>query len=709
MIQEWFNRRASKLSAAFLLVFLLLLTSFISWTMYRQSARYIQLEFDAQVEQLAQTIHLRMRDHEQMLLGVKGLFEASDSVNRNEFHQYVSTLDIEKKYPGVQILGFSEWVKPEDISAFTIRIRDEGFPQFRLRPEGVRENYSAIIYMEPFANRNQAAFGFDMYSESTRRQAMRSAVVTNHASLSDKVILVQEQAGHIQAGTLFYLPIFKKNLPLNSEQERWNALFGFVYLGFRMGDLMNGILQQRQPDVQFTLYASSVGNGQELYSFKQDYNQKFTPAYEKVSRIDIYGQRWFLKVESNKIFEENHNSRTALLVFWFGCVISVLLCGIFYVLASQRQRALLLASSMTEDVRHKNAELKHNQERFELALESSAMGVWSLRFSDNSLQWDNYMYVLFGVAPDNHLLTYDRFFTWIHNDDRQRVFEEIAQAIEGKTGYDTEYRIVWPDRTVHYVASRAKIVYEGNEAVSMIGTCWDISERKRSEKVKTEFVSTVSHELRTPLTAITGALGLAVSGAICVLPDNLKHVLDIAYKNAQRLKLLINDLLDMDKLLAGKLEFHCEVQPLMPLVERAVMENRAYADQMQVNFVVEPTQLSPRVNVEDIRFLQVMANFLSNAAKFSRPNTDVHIGVDIIDDYVRVSVMDSGVGLDDESKSHMFEKFYQADSSDTRKKGGTGLGLAITKEIVERMNGRIGFVSVLGEGSTFYAEFPVIN
>jgi signal transduction histidine kinase len=319
------------------------------------------------------------------------------------------------------------------------------------------------------------------------------------------------------------------------------------------------------------------------------------------------------------------------------------------------------------------------------------------------------MYVLFGVTSNSQVLTYDRFFTWVHSDDRQRVFEEIAQAIEGKKGYDTEYRIVWPDRSIHYVASRAKIIFEGDDAVSMIGTCWDISERKRLDKAKTEFVSTVSHELRTPLTAITGALGLAVSGALCVLPDNAKQVLDIAYKNAQRLKLLINDLLDMDKLLAGKLEFHLEAQLIMPLIERAVTENRAYADQMQVRFVVAPVDISPRIQVEDIRFLQVMANFLSNAAKFSKPDSDVVIKVDLIENYARVSVVDTGVGLDEESKSHMFEKFYQADSSDTRKKGGTGLGLAITKEIVERMNGRIGFTSVLGEGSTFYAEFPVVS
>jgi signal transduction histidine kinase len=123
---------------------------------------------------------------------------------------------------------------------------------------------------------------------------------------------------------------------------------------------------------------------------------------------------------------------------------------------------------------------------------------------------------------------------------------------------------------------------------------------------------------------------------------------------------------------------------------------------------VEPTTIAPRVDIEDIRFLQILANFLSNGAKFSKPDTEVLITLTQDNGFVRVSVSDTGVGLSEESKAHIFEKFYQADSSDTRKKGGTGLGLAITKEIAERMGGRVGFISTLGEGSTFYAEFPVV-
>jgi len=692
-----------------LLIVLLLLTVFISFTIHSQSKQFAQAAFDQQVNDLIESLQLKIRDNEQILLGAKGLYEASQSVEREEFHRYISSFELAERYPGIQLIGFSEWIKPSQLEDAIKRVRADGFPQFTIRPQGERDSYSMIIYAEPFAGRNLAAFGFDMFSEPVRRKAMTTAVETNQATLSNKVTLVQENQGSVQAGALLYMPIYKKDMPINTVRERWDALNGFVYAAFRMSDLMSSIVPQRIMYIDYILYAGESANTtQELYNSHDD-QKNSSPAFSVNRQLALFGQSWFLEVSSNKLFEKHHNFRMSFRVFIIGFFVSVLMCAVFYVLASQRLRAIILAKEMTVNVREKNVQLKNNKHRLELALESSFMGVWSLNLNDRQVQWDASMYSLFGLVDGNVLTSYESFLSLVHNDDRQRVFEEIANAIEGKQGYDTEYRILWPDHSIHYLASRAKIIYEGNEATSMIGTCWDITERKRMDKIKTEFVSTVSHELRTPLTAITGALGVAMSGTLGDFSEKLKNLLDIAYKNSQRLTLLINDLLDMDKLLAGKLEFHCEPQPLKALIAHALVENKAYADQMQVRFVMVPIDINPKVNIEDVRFLQVMANFLSNAAKFSKPDSNVFISLNNIDGYARVSVTDMGVGLSDESKLHIFEKFYQADSSDSRKKGGTGLGLAITKEIVERMNGRVGFTSVMGEGSTFYAEFPIVG
>jgi len=237
----------------------------------------------------------------------------------------------------------------------------------------------------------------------------------------------------------------------------------------------------------------------------------------------------------------------------------------------------------------------------------------------------------------------------------------------------------------------------------------DITERKRIEQMKNEFVSAVSHELRTPLTAISGSLGLIVSGVLGELPVNVKNMLGIAHKNAQRLTLLINDLLDMEKLLAGKMAFDMCVQPLMPIIEQSLEGNKAYADTFGIAVVLHTQLASAWVHVDAQRLQQIMANFISNAVKFSPTKGVVEIHVTQREQQVEIAVVDHGPGVSEDFRKRIFQKFSQADSSDSRQRGGTGLGLAISKAFVERMHGCIGFESEPGQGATFFARFPLVE
>jgi PAS domain S-box-containing protein len=234
----------------------------------------------------------------------------------------------------------------------------------------------------------------------------------------------------------------------------------------------------------------------------------------------------------------------------------------------------------------------------------------------------------------------------------------------------------------------------------------DITEIKQAERMKRELTSTVSHELRTPLTSIAGAIGLLNGGAAGPLPEAARNLVAIADKNAQRLRVLIDDLLDMEKLLAGKLPFDFQNLELRSLLEQALTEHQPFADTHGVRLTLADHADQARVRTDPGRFQQVLSNLLSNAVKFSPEGGEVVVTACPVDQAIRVEVRDRGPGIDPRFHPQIFQKFAQADASDTRRRGGTGLGLAITRELVEQMHGRIGFESTPGNGATFWFELP---
>lgn len=242
-----------------------------------------------------------------------------------------------------------------------------------------------------------------------------------------------------------------------------------------------------------------------------------------------------------------------------------------------------------------------------------------------------------------------------------------------------------------------------------IGVIRDISERKRIERMKSEFVSTVSHELRTPLTSIRGSLGLVSAGAAGDLPEKARGLIDIAYSNSVRLITLVNDILDIQKIEAGRMDFDIRDMDLVEVVRQSITDNESFSSQYSVR--IEATNLpdQARIRGDRDRLLQVVTNLLSNAVKFSPTGGTVSITVHISGTRVRLEVQDAGPGIPEEFHDRIFQKFSQADSTDRRAKGGTGLGLSIAKVIVEHHGGHIGFHSVEGQGTTFYVDIPAVD
>lgn len=237
----------------------------------------------------------------------------------------------------------------------------------------------------------------------------------------------------------------------------------------------------------------------------------------------------------------------------------------------------------------------------------------------------------------------------------------------------------------------------------------DISERKRLEKLKQELISNISHELRTPLTSIAGTLGILHSGKLESFSEPVKKIVAIAEQNCQKLTRLINELLDLDKLISGKMQFTFEHKLLSSIIETTLEELSAYFDKYQVRASFTPIDATIYVNIDTHRFQQVLSNLLSNAAKYSPPNGEIKVNISVLAANVRIEIIDQGPGIALEAQANLFQKFYQVENANGQKMPGTGLGLAIAKELISAMNGKIGVISDLGKGSCFYVELPMID
>ena len=230
---------------------------------------------------------------------------------------------------------------------------------------------------------------------------------------------------------------------------------------------------------------------------------------------------------------------------------------------------------------------------------------------------------------------------------------------------------------------------------------------KAAYEVKSKFISTVSHELRTPLTSIKGSLDLINSGALGDIPENMRPMVEIAGKNSARLADLINDLLDLQKIEAGEMMYRFEPLSVSQLIVDAVEANQGYADSLEIDLMMTLPDPDVFIQGDEARLMQVMANVISNGLKFSETGGVVRVFGEIVGKKVRICVKDNGIGIPEGAKDKVFGKFTQIDNSDQRRKGGTGLGMNITKQIVERHNGEIDYVSRLGHGTTFFIEFDI--
>ena len=556
------------------------------------------LRFEAAAEQAHEAIRERIESSIALLRATSGLFAAAE-VDRRLFSAYVQRLELARRYPGLQGIGFTRRLRAGEREALPARMRAQGFAGFRHWPEHAGPEQHAVLYLEPSDERNLAALGFDMSTDPVRAQAMDRARDTGLAEGSGKVELVQELDPQDRpAGFVVYVPVYGGGRVPETVAERRAALEGFVYAPFRAGDLMWGIFGGETPrHVQVEVYdGAQVREEGLLYRSAPPPAEAVEAARTPIAlrefashtTLDMAGRVWTLQFRSGPGFPRDNAWRFVPLVLGGGLLAGLVLFAV--------TRAQVRAHAQAEDLARDNARL---------------------------------------------------------------------------------YRQAEAARSEAEVANRAK----------------------------DEFLATLSHELRTPLTAILGWTRILRKEEVDA--PTAARGLEVIERNVQAQVRLIEDVLDVSRIITGKMQLTVRRVELANVIEAAIESVRPAAAARGIELV--PVLEGPAAIAGDPeRLQQVLWNLLSNAIKFTPEGGRIEVRLRPGAEQVGIEVTDSGKGIDPEFLPYVFDRFRQADSSSTRAHGGLGIGLALVRHLVELHGGSVEARSRgAGTGSTFALELPV--
>jgi PAS domain S-box-containing protein len=535
----------------------------------------------------------------------------------------------------------------------------------QLAPNGI------IKHIVPLAG-NEKAIGHNLLADEKRNIEAIQALKTKKLTLAGPFELVQ--GGEAVIGRL---PVFL--------DDKESSFWGFTTALIKMKDFLHAVQIDKlaQQGFSYELWRTHPNTGKKHIIDKSHAALNGEP---NISFLDVANGRWNLSITPT---EGWINPNRIVMEIFSTILLATVTCWLIF-LYFRGNKALESSESRYQKLYTSSPVMLHSIDKNNKIISTSKLWLDTLGYSKEEvighetiefMSADSRKYVTESVLPE--------FYQKGHCDN-------IPLQLVTKAG-----------RLIDVLLSATAERNFKNEIIGILVVMQDVTERKEIDRMKSEFVSTVSHELRTPLTSISGALSLINGGVLGKIPEQAKQMLEIAHKNSLRLTHLINDLLDMEKLVAGKMHFDMQLQSLTPIVESSMESVHAYAELYQVRFKLILPIEDTQIFVDSMRLQQVLTNFLSNAAKFSPASGQVEVAIKNANDTVRIEITDHGPGIPAEFHSRIFQKFSQADSSDTRQKGGTGLGLAISKEIIERMNGKIGFDSVEGQGACFHFELPV--
>jgi PAS domain S-box-containing protein len=387
-----------------------------------------------------------------------------------------------------------------------------------------------------------------------------------------------------------------------------------------------------------------------------------------------------------------------------GTRVPVMVGGVY--LGGANELSVSYIIDLTERNKAQEAQ-RENEERLRLAVDAAHIGTWDWDVESNRVSYGGHHDQLYGIEAGTFGGTYEAFINQIHREDRDHMEQRIRAALENDDSYEAEYRVVWPDESVHWIFSRARVYRDASgKATRMLGVVQDITERKQVEQARTallereqearkaaeeanelklKFLAMISHELRTPLTSIKGFTSTLIAPDVRWEEQQQQEFLMIMDEEADKLTDLVEQLLDVSRLQAGTLRIKTSPQAVLDIVGTAIAQLEATTTNHQLLLDI-PNNL-PRVMADNHRIAQVLVNLVDNAAKYSPPHTRITVAAHRVDGMVQIDVSDEGEGIRPDDRLSVFEAFRQIDRQ-TRQRGA-GLGLAICKGLIETHGGQI--------------------
>lgn len=629
------------------------------------------------------------------LATLRGLFAASEFVTREEFSSYIKYVIVEKQ--GVSGFSWNQRVAGSERIDYENMMRNEGVESFHIKEKGQdafvialeRDEYTVITYVEPWQE-NAIILGFNVASDPVRKEALIRARDTGAFAMTKPLRLLRDD--QTSPGVIVFYPVYNTMQVEQTPAARQQSLLGYATAIVRTHELIDSVLKPfSSGDYQLNITDITEPDSPQIFYRVSEF-QIPTYAQELIfhQEISVGGRNLLLTVSPTEKFLTEHVSLQSWFVLAGGLLFCSLLGGFLLLISGRTQHITNLVEQRTKEL----AAILENAVESILVVDERGI---IQKANPAAAQLFRYPLAQFSSLHIADLVPV------LHHKFMGREEEFNAADLRECIGRCRDGSNVEIELSVSPVA-----IHERKFFTFIIH---DATAKRKVDRLKSEFISTVSHELRTPLTSIKGALSIVSSGSLGELPAKVGDLLVIASNNADRLNRLVNDILDVDKLEFGNVVLSMKPSAIYQLLQTSIEQNLGYAARYGVNLQLElPTdETDVLVNLDADRFLQVMANLLSNAIKFSFLDGVVRVKLERKERFVRVSVTDEGEGMAEDFRQRIFQKFAQVDSSDTRRRDGTGLGLNITKVIIERMGGKIDYHSVLGKGTTFYFELPLVH